>query len=539
MAELFTKRNLWALALYFEKAKYSKFTELFKLILTGVCLHGSKMSHHKEAGGGISVGTYYLPQMFKERNVIDMLERKFSEIQQAEREIADTLLSQIVIISTQSATSLSSIPDNSIDYIFTDPPYAEKVQYGELNFVWEAWLGGNTNWHDQEIIVNQTRGKTVSDWKNLLHQALEESYRVLKPNRRISLCYHDTSEGTWQVLQDIMSELGFVAEKPETALFIDTGQKSYNQYVAEKVTKRDLVINFRKPYPDELATNIIINGTEDEATFTSKARSILIEHLEDHPGATADRLYDELVSRMVRRGEFERHNFDELLRSVAEPVREPVMQNLLEAKPPDLFGTHETVQWYLKETAGSLDEAESKKEAAAAERLERYMFERLKDGKETGVHYSDLFEQYLPVADKPRRRLIEWLPEYFFKTEEGTWRPPKDDEEREQKAALRSSGTLRRIKRFTNALLQGTPPYEKDQPENAATLADWIRQCRRAGLYEQGRILFEKGGLRFDQLSEDAQLEVEEDYQVCVRRSEKKPAAPKKKKQETLFEADE
>jgi DNA modification methylase len=29
-------------------------------------------------------------------------------------------------------------PAISVDYIFTDPPYAGKVQYGELNFVWEA-----------------------------------------------------------------------------------------------------------------------------------------------------------------------------------------------------------------------------------------------------------------------------------------------------------------------------------------------------------------------------------------------------------------
>ena len=66
----------------------------------------------------------------------------------------------IVCISTQSATDLTAIPSNSIDYIFTDPPYADNVQYGELNFVWEAWLGFDTNWHDEEIIVNEVRGKT-------------------------------------------------------------------------------------------------------------------------------------------------------------------------------------------------------------------------------------------------------------------------------------------------------------------------------------------------------------------------------------------
>ena len=59
-------------------------------------------------------------------------------------------------------------------------------------------------------------------------------------------------------------------------------------------------------------------------------------------------------------------------------------------------------------------------------------------GRSDGVHYSDLFEQYLPIADKPRRLLADWLPEFFFKTADGTWRPPANDEERAQKAALRS-----------------------------------------------------------------------------------------------------
>jgi hypothetical protein len=136
----------------------------------------------------------------------------------------------------------------------------------------------------------------------------------------------------------------------------------------------------------------------------------------------------------------------------------------------------------------------------------------------SGVHYSDLFEQYLHVQEKPRRLLQEWLTEFFFKTDEGTWRPPQSDEERAQKATLRESGALRRIKRFARALLEGVPPAPHDQPANPATAADWIRQCRRAGLYELGRALYEKGGFAFGALSEEAQLEVEEDYQLCVRR---------------------
>jgi hypothetical protein len=147
---------------------------------------------------------------------------------------------------------------------------------------------------------------------------------------------------------------------------------------------------------------------------------------------------------------------------------------------------------------------------------------------EIGVHYSNLFEEYLPIVDKPRRLLIDWLSEYFFKTEDGTWRPSINDDESEQKLSLRLSGELRHIKRFANALSAGVPPAERDRPSNAATLAEWIYQCRRSGLYDLGSILYERGGLRFDSLKEERQLQVEEDYQICIKRGS--PAKGKSKK---------
>ena len=297
-----------------------------------------------------------------------------------------------------------------------------------------------------------------------------------------------------------MAEVGFVSEQMDSVLAIDTGGRTFNQYTANKVTKRDLVINFRKPRPGEI-DQLTLTGLEDESTFRQVAGAILREALERHPGAPADRLYDELVSRTVRKGQFERHDFDALLRSVAEDPR------------------HDN-HWYLLDTADLVDQAESAKADAAAGRLDAYMQAYLEEHPDaSGVHYSDLFERYLPVADKPRRLLADWLPEHFFRTSEGTWRPPQDEEERQLKEELRATGALRRIKRFANALAEGVPPAERDRPDNVATAADWLRQCRRAGLYVQGRALYERGGFDYSQLDDVARLEAEEDYTLCVRRS--------------------
>jgi len=387
--------------------------------------------------------------------------------------------------------------------VFTDPPYAEKVQYGELNYVWEAWLGFDTTWHAEEIIVNESRGKDESEWAELMRRVMHECYRVLKPGRWVSLCYHDTSEGTWAALQDLMAEVGFVAEHSAEATYIDTGQKSFNQLMADKVNKRDLVINFRKPKAGEFRiTRIVIPADADVPTFRDLARQIIRDYLQANPASTKDRVFDELVSRMVRAGQMQAHNFEELLREVADETKDAVGAG----------------RWYLKESEeGQIDAAEAAKEDSAAKAIEKFIAKTLEKNYAEGVHYSDLFEHYLyAVKDKPRRSLADWLADYFFKTEDGTWRLPVDDDERELKATARASGENRRIKRYA-AMLQAGVAVPKERVPSAATLAEWIRHAKRSGLYEAGKLLYERGGLDASKLSEEQQVEVEEDYQVCVR----------------------
>src|SRR5690606_20125362 len=49
----------------------------------------------------------------------------------------------VAAISTGTAARLP-LPDASIDYIFTDPPFGENFPYAELNFLVEAWHGALT-----------------------------------------------------------------------------------------------------------------------------------------------------------------------------------------------------------------------------------------------------------------------------------------------------------------------------------------------------------------------------------------------------------
>ncbi len=532
VSDLFTKRNLRALAAIkkaIDETEDVRAAEALRFAFTAVCLNCSRLYRYRPSlKGGIAMGTYYIPQDSQIIHVWRSFEGKVRDLLHADVECDPRCLS----VSTQSATNLEGVASCSVDYVFTDPPYAEKVQYGELNYVWEAWLGLDTKWHDEEIIVNDVRGKSADDWANLMRQAMAECYRVLKPGRWLSLCYHDTSEGTWGLIQDVMAEAGFVVDRSSAALFIDTGQKSYNQLTADKVTKRDLVINFRKPKPGEWhASQVFIPVSADQATFRDLAKQIIRGYLTAHPGASKDRVYDELVSHMVRSGQMRSHNFEEVLREVADEVKEegPASPAGQERGRP----AQQASRWYLKESEeAAVDAAESAREDAAAKVLTACIQKQMKAAPERdGSHYSDLFEHYLfGVKDKPRRPLADFLVDYFYKTASGTWRLPASPEEEKLKGAWRKAGTNRRIKRFA-ALLSSGGSVPPGKAPKAATLAEWVRHAKRGGLYEVGRLLYERGGLELGRLPEELAVAVQEDYEVCMRELERnaQAQAPAKK----------
>lgn len=511
--DFYSDRNLRAVSVIIDTIKSAFSGEIKDTLLfaiQAISMNMSKLqgySTNPRFPNNMMKGTLYTPPIWREYNVLNWLEGKIRNLTAGYKSIGEASIDpRDVIISTQSVCDLSNIPSNSIDYIFTDPPYSYKIQFGELNFMWEAWLGLASDWKDEEIIVNDNRGKDESNWADMMRLGIREMYRVLRPGRTMSLCYHDSSEGSWSLLQDLVAESGFISSYSGETLYIDTDRKSWKQLVADKVTKRDLVINFRKPRAGEVTATIAITGDEDKTTFNEKVSQIIRDYLGSNPGITKDRVYDEVVSRMVRTGQMEAHNFDELLGQVAE-----------EAKIES--GKNGGGRWYLKETELVIaDAAENAREDAAAEKLNVFIKGFLKKNLgDEGVHYSDLFEHYIyAVKDKPRRQLADFLPDYFYKTEQGTWRLPASEEEEKAKREARVKGLGRRVKRYIAQLEQGAIIPEHERP-NDATIAEWIRHCKRAGLYEQGKLLYEKGGFNPDNLPEEALVNVEEDYQVCVR----------------------
>lgn len=90
--------------------------------------------------------------------------------------------------------------------------------------------------------------------------------------------------------------------------------------------------------------------------------------------------------------------------------------------------------------------------------------------------------------------------------------------EHEYRKKLQEERLQRRrdIERYVASLTMELSPPLRDHP-NAETFVLWMRECRRAEMYEAGRLLYEKGPINLPTLTEHQQVSVAEDYMICMR----------------------
>jgi len=152
------------------------------------------------------------------------------------------------------------VASDSIDYIFTDPPFGWNLIYSELSFLWESWLKVKTS-SDKEVIVNEKAEKNLSDYRRLITECFKENYRVLKPGRWMTVEFHNSSNSVWISIQEALIAAGFIVADVKT---IDKRQGSINQdYYRGGAVKQDLAISAYKPSLDLERSFQLSAGTED------------------------------------------------------------------------------------------------------------------------------------------------------------------------------------------------------------------------------------------------------------------------------------
>jgi len=259
--------------------------------------------HDTPKGGGNHFGFYYRYRIApepSEQDVIKTFERKFRRVFDGKKEIAAIVKNdniKNVKIYKGTATKLKEIKSESIDYIYTDPPYGSKIQYLDLSIIWNAWLDLEVTEKDQslEAIEGGKLKKTKNDYGNLIAKSIEEMYRVLKFDRWMSFVFAHKDPEFWHLIVETAEKAGF---EFAGATKQSNGQTSFKKRQNPfTVLSGQLIINFKKVKKPRaiLKANL---GMEIGEIVLQTIEGIIAKH----NGATLEQINDELIIKGLELG---------------------------------------------------------------------------------------------------------------------------------------------------------------------------------------------------------------------------------------------
>ncbi len=452
VSELFPKRTLIIVSAL---AQYSNVKNRINLLITSILQNSSWLYRWRANGkGGTTSGTYYICATPQENNVFNQLERKLKDFTSAFLVIKGN--NSTSVIYTNSSTTLG-IKNNSIDYIFTDPPFGANIMYSELNFMWEAWLKVLTN-NKKEAIENRTQGKSTLDYQNLMLDCFKEFHRVLKPNKWMTVEFSNTSAAVWNGIQTALQKAGFIIANISA---LDKQQGSFKAVTTATAMKQDLVISCYKPSTDFEKKFETFHGNVAIWEFVTEHINHLPIHLKKEDNTTA---IIERSSKII----FDRLITFYLMRGLPVPIDARDFQDGL--KQRFIERDH---MYFTSEQASEYEEKKSVTKGFSQIELDfdiinteqdalRWLGYRLREKHQTRADLYTSFKKANPVSRKGE--LIDMdkvLNENFIQDTNGKWRTP-DPNEAKDREALRTKVLL---KEFTGYLTVISQPKAKKLKE--------------------------------------------------------------------------
>ena len=311
--ELFHRRSLIALSIllhHIDAIADLVIRDLFRFVFAAT-LNKTNLTFSSTTGRRYSRGDsaifrlyrYWVPKRTIELNVWEQFVLRYRGILAAKQE-TNALIGDYyrpgdtIKIIKGSATDLRShVGDESVDYIYTDPPYGAHIAYLDLSTMWHAWLGLQVTDEDRrvEVIEGGDQGRTKDEYMELLDESIVEMFRVLKWDRWLSIVFAHKDPAYWDAIVKAAQRAGF--EYSNTAVQPSTTPSLHKRKNPLRVLSGELVLNFRKVRGPRAIAITQVGGDLVQLIKNTAELVIVRNH-----GATTEEIYNDLIPVLLENG---------------------------------------------------------------------------------------------------------------------------------------------------------------------------------------------------------------------------------------------
>lgn len=434
--QLFTHRNLYALAILrnaIEQESNSELRFMLKMAFTSMvhlCTCMMPVRPSRPFSGFWAEPSYWYAPLFMEQNVWREFESAVIGRQgllaakaESNKELKDVRIAKnlnqllsgdanLLILTGSALDLMKKIPDGTVNYIFTDPPYDSSIQYGELCYLWMAWFGGVAEYPgilQNEIIHNERQGKNFNAYYTMLANGFMEMHRVLRDDAYMTVTFHNPTTKVRNATIRAGTFAGFNFEKIHWQQLARPSAKSLLQPFGS--ANGDFYLRFHKPPRGEKAiTPEEIDEARFERIVVETTKQVLAERGEPAPYTIIINYIDPVLAR---------HGYFLALHSGLDV--KTVLKNHLEKEftlVPGKIGGAEGELWWFKDTS-----VIPHFEIPLAERIEQTVLRKLQS--EYKLTFTQLWEavsiEFPNALTSDSTSLIDMLEEYGRRITGGFW----------------------------------------------------------------------------------------------------------------------
>ena len=253
VVDFWTVRNRRAISALWHHASSiedPRLSSAAQFMLTSFVARVSRKSEFRESGGAGNTHNLTISSITREDNLLKAWSAKEKDIVNFFTHANRVFTSGNSFVRVCSATALVEVADESVDYVFIDPPFGSNIYYSEPNLLWEVWLGRTTETALEAVVHRKNDGgtKRLPDYARLMAEAFREAFRVLKPGRWTTVEFNNSDGSVFEAIKQAIRDAGF---EIANMLLLDKEQKTFKQLKGavgeEDVVDKDVLFNLHKP----------------------------------------------------------------------------------------------------------------------------------------------------------------------------------------------------------------------------------------------------------------------------------------------------